>query len=132
MKLIHVRIVTPKGCYKEFDTPILNVKTVDGERGILPNHMPIVTMLDIGKMVTEELNERNTYAVAGGLLYFRDNLAEILTDAIENQRDIDEGRAEAAKERALKRIEKNDEGIDLKRAEIALKKAVNRLNIKGN
>ncbi len=131
MKLIHVRIVTPKGCYKEFDTPILNVKTVDGQRGILPNHMPIVTMLDIGKMESEESNERNAYAVAGGLLYFRDNLAEIMTDAIENQKDIDEQRALAAKERAMKRLEQQKEGLDLKRAEIALKKAVNRLNVKG-
>ena len=45
--MIHVRIITPKGIYKEFDTPILNIPTVDGERGLLPNHMPLVTMLQI-------------------------------------------------------------------------------------
>ena len=48
--MIHVRIITPKGIYKEFDTPILNIPTVDGERGLLPNHMPLVTMLQIGAM----------------------------------------------------------------------------------
>lgn len=126
---IHVRIITPKGLYKELDTPILNVQTVDGDRGILPNHMPLVTMLKIGRLTTDELNERQTYAIAGGLLYFRDNLAEILTDAIESKEEIDARRALEAKKRASARLEKDDDNIDIKRAEAALKKAMNRLDV---
>lgn len=131
MSSIHLRIITPEGLYKELETPIINIETLDGQEGILPEHMPLVTMLKIGKMTADENNVRNEYAVAGGLFYFRDNEAQILTDAIENKNDIDQERAAKAKERAEKRISSNDPNIDLRRAEVALKKAINRLNVYG-
>lgn len=131
MSMIHCRIVTPHGVYKEMDTPIINVDTEDGQRGILPNHMPIVMMLKIGKMETEENGTRQEYAVAGGLFYFRENQAEILTDAIENKNEIDAERAARAKERAEKRLASDDPNYDLQRARIALQKAINRMNVKG-
>ena len=131
MSTLHVRIVTPKGIYKELDTPIINIQTLDGDEGILPNHMPLVTMLKVGHMTADENGTRETYAVAGGLFYFRDNTAEILTDAIENKNEIDTGRAQKAKERAENRIHSSDPSIDLKRAELALKKAMNRLDVAG-
>ncbi len=131
MSMIHCRIVTPHGVYKEMETPIINIETNDGQRGILPNHMPLVTMLKIGRMETEEKGTRQEYAVAGGLFYFRDNTAEILTDAIENKNEIDLERAEAAKHRAEMRLASNDPNYDLQRAKIALQKAINRMNVKG-
>lgn len=131
MTLIHCRIVTPHGVYKEMETPIINIETDEGQRGILPNHMPLVTMLKIGKMETEEKGKRQEYAVAGGLFYFRENLAEILTDAIENKDEIDAERAARAKERAEQRLKSDDPNFDLQRARIALQKAINRMNVKG-
>ena len=131
MSMIHCRIVTPHGVYKEMDTPIINVDTEDGQRGILPNHMPIVMMLKIARMETEENGTRQEYAVAGGLFYFRENQAEILTDAIENKNEIDAERAARAKERAEKRLASDDPNYDLQRARIALQKAINRMNVKG-
>ena len=131
MTLIHCRIVTPHGVYKEMETPIINIETDEGQRGILPNHMPLVTMLKIGKMQTEEKGKRQEYAVAGGLFYFRENQAEILTDAIENKDEIDAERAARAKERAEQRLKSDNPNFDLQRARIALQKAINRMNVKG-
>ena len=131
MTLIHCRIVTPHGVYKEMETPIINIETDEGQRGILPNHMPLVTMLKIGKMETEEKGKRQEYAVAGGLFYFRENLAEILTDAIENKDEIDAERAARAKERAEQRLKSDDPNFDLQRARTAIQKAINRMNVKG-
>ena len=131
MTMIHCRIVTPHGVYKEMETPIINIETDEGQRGILPNHMPLVTMLKIGKMETEEKGKRQEYAVAGGLFYFRENQAEILTDAIENKDEIDAERAARAKERAEQRLKSDNPNFDLQRARIALQKAINRMNVKG-
>ena len=128
---IHCRIITPEGLYKEMDANIINIDTTEGQQGILPNHLPLVTMLKIGKITADENGTREEYAVAGGLFYFRDNQAEILTDAIENKEEIDENRAQKAKERAEKRLQSSDPNIDQKRAEIALQKAINRLSVKG-
>lgn len=131
MSEIHCRIVTPEGLYKELDTSIINIETEDGQRGILPEHMPLVTMLKIGKMSTIENGTRQEYAVAGGMFYFRDNKAEILTDAIENKADIDAERAEQARQRAEARLADANPNTDLQRAQIALQKAMNRLNLAG-
>ena len=126
--MINVRIVAPNGLYKETIASIVNVVSLDGERGILPNHMPIVVSLKISKMELAE-EKREVYAIAGGMLYFKDNECTILTPAIENKEDIDLRRAEEAKERAEKRI--HDPNMDQKRAEIALRKAMNRISVKG-
>ena len=131
MSEIHLRVVTPEGIYKEFDTPYLNFQATDGDRGILPNHMPLVTSLKIGKMTCEEEGKRQTYAVAGGLLYFRENLAEILTDAIERSDEIDTVRAKAAQSRAEQRLQSGRENLDVKRAQLALARALNRITVAG-
>lgn len=132
MNPIHVKISTPEGLYKELDTTMLNITTIDGQRGLNHGHMPIVMILDIGPMHVYEDNQKVEYAVAGGVCYFRNNVAEILTDAIEKKEEIDVKRAEAAKERAEKRIEQNNPNTDIKRAQIALNKALNRLKVSGN
>ncbi|MBR2761564.1 MAG: ATP synthase F1 subunit epsilon [Solobacterium sp.] len=129
MSEIHVRIITPLGLYKEFDTPYLNFQTTDGDRGILPNHMPLVSSLKIGKMSSEENGVRNLYAVSGGLLYFHRNVAEILTDSIENKNEIDAERAKSAKERAEDRLSGKYGNVDTRRAQLALARALNRLNV---
>lgn len=130
MSTLHCRIITPHGLYREMDTTILNVETLSGARGILPNHVPVVTMLKIGKMSTVEDGERREYAISGGLLYFSDNMAEILTDAIESREEIDISRAEAAKERAERRLKSGTNNYDLQRAEVALQRAINRIKVK--
>ena len=106
------------------------METNDGQQGILPNHMPLVTMLKIGRMSTTEDGQRVEYAIAGGLLYFTPNQAQILTDAIESKEEIDAQRAESAKQRAMQHLHSGDPNEDLKRATVALEKALNRLNVK--
>jgi F-type H+-transporting ATPase subunit epsilon len=125
--MFKVRVVTPGGLYKVFETEILNVQTSEGQIGILRNHMPIVAILNISTMTTIENDGRHSYAIAGGTVYFQNNLATILTDAIERSDEIDIQRARQAKERAEELLAKK-EGIDVKRAEVALKRAINRIN----
>lgn len=129
--MILCKIVTPFGKYKEVETPILNVRNSVGEMGILPNRIPIVTMLEISKMVTVEDGERQEYAIGGGLLYFKENEAMILVDSIENKKDIEKERALKAKTRAENLLSSKDESVDIRRAELALKRAMNRLKVAG-
>jgi F-type H+-transporting ATPase subunit epsilon len=129
--MFKVKIITPLAKVRYLETSILNIVTPQGEMGILSNHMPIVTMISISRMSTIEPNGRMNYALAGGVLFFNDNEATILTDAIENETEIDLDRAVAAKTRAEEYLKAKDPEIDIKRAEIALRKAINRINVKG-
>lgn len=128
--MLHVKIVTPNGLYKECDADSVNARSVEGQFGILPNHVPLVAMLDISKLEIVKNNEKNNYAIAGGIFHLKDNQVYILTDSIEGESEIDAERAKRAKERAEKRLAEKSENINLKRAEISLKKAINRINIK--
>lgn len=126
--MLNVRIITPMGLYKECSASMVNVVTTDGQRGILPNHIPLVTMLDISVMHIDEETGRESYTIGGGMLYFDDqNLATILVDSVENIRDIDIERAKRAREQALNRLQHKHDDQELLKAEVALKRAVNRI-----
>jgi len=125
--MFKVQVITPLGDNKTIETNILNVRTSNGDIGVLANHMPIVAMLQISMMSTIESDGRHRYALAGGVLYFANNVATILTDAIERSDEIDLERALKAKERA--EIEIKDPNSDIKKAEVSLKRAINRINV---
>ncbi len=129
--MIHCKIVTPLGVYQDLEASMINIVSVNGQLGILPRHMPLVTMLKISEMsILTQNQKRERYAISGGMFYFENDEATILCDAIENENEIDLKRAVAAKERAEKRISANDPNIDLRRAELALSKALNRIRVK--
>ena len=129
--MIKVKFVTPNGTYKEVETSIINVRSTDGDRGILPNRVPLVLMLEVSRLETKENGERKEYAIGGGMLYFENNVATVLVDSIESKEDIDLARAEAAKDRAEGRIsgKLKEDNLDLKRAELALVRALNRIKV---
>lgn len=124
-----VKFVTPNGLYKEVESKTLSVLSTDGWRCILDNHMPIVLMLQISRLETVEDNKKVYYAIGGGMLYFENNLARVLVDSIEQQDEIDIDRANNSKQRAQGRLASKDSNIDLKRAEVSLKKAINRIDV---
>ncbi|HAH74593.1 MAG TPA: F0F1 ATP synthase subunit epsilon, partial [Kandleria vitulina] len=50
MSKFHLKIVTPKGTYREVDVDILNIKTTDGYIGVLAHHIPLASGVDISEM----------------------------------------------------------------------------------
>jgi F-type H+-transporting ATPase subunit epsilon len=125
-----LKVITPQSKPRVLQTTIANLVTPSGQMGILSHHMPIITMVNISKMTTIEDNVRKVYAVSGGVFFFKNNEATLLADAFESQDEIDLARAIAAKERAEERLKTNDPSIDIKRAQIALAKAINRIGLK--
>lgn len=132
MKPFKLKIVTPKGIYKETDIEMLNLKTTAGQIGILANHIPLASAIDISEMNYIENGERKTFAISGGFVYVNDEETTIIANAIESPEEIDIRRAEEAKQRAEGRLHHSQSNIDIIRAEIALKKAINRIHVKDN
>ncbi|MDF9825726.1 F-type H+-transporting ATPase subunit epsilon [Breznakia sp. PF5-3] len=131
--MIKVRVITPNGLYLESDAIQINACSKDGEFGLLSDHMPMVAMLEISKLeVVKENNDIKEYALSGGMLQFKDNKVNILTDSIEGEDEIDIVRAQEAKARAEKRLQQHESDVNMRRAEIALRKAINRINVKSD
>ena len=129
--MIKVKIITPLGLYKEGEVEAVHLRTVEGDITILPNHIPLVAMLETCKCSLKEKGDYHDYAMAGGMMQFKDNEMRILTDAIEGREEIDIERAKRAKERAEARLKKQDSRTNIKRAEVALAKAINRIKVYG-
>ena len=127
---IHLKVITHEKIVFEDDIDELYVQTLDGRIGILKNHIPVISALDVG--VTKVIKDKNPQCIAtmGGILQFAHNKATILTDIAEMECDIDVARAKAAKERAQARLKAQEENLDIVRAQIALTKAVARISAK--
>lgn len=128
MKTFKLRIVTPRGIYKETEVEMLNLRTTSGQIGILANHLPLASAIDISEMNYISKGERYKFALSGGFVYVNDDETTIIANAIESPEEIDLRRAEEAKRRAESKLQ--DENADILRAEIALRKAILRIRIK--
>lgn len=128
----NVTIVTPDGTVYDKDTTMIILKTQNGEMGILPNHIPVVASLKIDAVRVKLDSGEDKIAVNGGFVEFSDNSATIVADSAETPDKIDVNRAQSAKTRAEQHIQHAHEVHDkneLARAEVALKRAVNRLSV---
>lgn len=125
--MITVNLITPEGLYRTVETSRITIDTIDGQRGILSNHMPIVLMLKIGTLKTVENGNTKRYTINGGMMYFENNVANILSDAIEDIELIDVERAQKAADRANERLAKKADNLDIQRAQLALARATNRI-----
>ena len=131
--ILTINVVTPDGSVYENTTDVVICKTTVGEIGIMPNHLPLLASLAIDEVRVKVDDENfDEIAVSGGFVEFSDNNLSVVASAAERKETIDVSRAERAKQRAEKRIEeaKNENNdIDLRRAEVSLRRAINRLNI---
>ena len=122
-----LKIITHERIVFEGEVDELVVQTRTGQLGILKDHIPITTSLDIG-VTKARIGESNKYfATMGGIFQFKDNVATILTDVCEDGCDIDVTRANDAKSRAEARLADIAAKIDAKRAQAALARSLARL-----
>ncbi|ADC49427.1 ATP synthase epsilon subunit [Alkalihalophilus pseudofirmus OF4] len=132
MSTIRVNVVTPDGKVYDGDVDMVVVRTVEGELGILPKHIPLVAPLTVGAVRLKKGNSEEQVAVSGGFVEVRPDQVTILAEAAELPSAIDVDRARAAKERAESRLNSTkQDAVDFKRAELALKRAINRLDVTG-
>lgn len=132
MNTLHVNVVTPDGAAYEGEARMVIAKSVTGEIGILPKHIPMVTPLDISILkLRHEDGGRTLIALSGGFMEVRPDTVTILAETAEMADKIDYDRASAAKVRAERRLQDTKiSEIEFRRAELALKKAMNRLSIR--
>jgi len=129
LKTLEVSVVTPDGPVLEDNFEMVVCKAENGEIGILPQHIPLVTPLDIGEVRLKSGNDTEFVAVNGGFLEVRPDKVTILAQSAEKAADIDVVRAERAKKRAEDRLQSKQDHVDFQRAELSLKRAMNRLRV---
>lgn len=132
-KTFRLTIITPYGRYLEIDAEFLQVRNDKYSMGILPNHAPLVSTVSIDKVIIRAGGNETIYACGGGIIEVEKEKVTLILNSIERYDEIDVERAKQAKERALNRLEEeNQEAIDVARAKAALLRAIVRLDVSEN
>lgn len=122
-----IEIITPRGIYLSEKVSSLTVKLTSGYRTFLAGHEALIGSLDYAPMHIIKNGVTNYYAIHGGAVNVTKEKITLLCNAIEHANDIDVARALESKERAEKRLSEKDENLDVKRARLALARALARL-----
>ena len=127
-----LEILTPEKTYFTGDVDLMTITTAKGEITLLPNHVDYIADIVISKLYLEIRKQRFVYAISGGALTFdqKKNAAKLFVYAIESKDEIDLERALKAKENADSLLQSAASLRDSKRAEVKLKRALNRIDVK--
>ena len=143
MAQMTVQVVTPDGLKYDHHASFIHAVTKDGQIGILPGHINLIAPLEVDELKVRRVDDESHVdwiAVNGGIIEVKDDFITIIANSAERDRDIDVSRAERAKQRAERVLEeetkrvleeatKSDRNDDVQRAQIALRRALNRLNV---
>lgn len=129
---MHLKIITQERVVFDNDVDEIYTKGVDGEFGILKNHVPIMSALDIGVTRVKIGKETKAFTTMGGVLQFKDEECLILTTLAEPGDEIDEMRARESLEKGRRLLKEANAKIDAKRVEASIARAKARLKAKLN
>ncbi|MCS4487773.1 F0F1 ATP synthase subunit epsilon [Streptococcus sciuri] len=130
-----VQVVTPDGLKYDHHATFIHAVTKEGEIGILPEHINLIAPLKVNELKVRRVDDDNHVdwiAVNGGIIEIKDNVVTIVADSAERERDIDVSRAERAKlraERAIEVAQQEHKADEVQRAQVALRRALNRINV---
>jgi F-type H+-transporting ATPase subunit epsilon len=102
---MQVDIVTPeKVLFSEKDISMVTIPGIEGQMGILDDHLPVVTFLRPG-VINIEQNENKYFFTTGGVVDFKNNSLSILCQEVFDIKDLSDDQINKLKERANKKID---------------------------
>lgn len=122
-----VKIIAPDRVFFEGELSFLEFNTIEGIIGVYPRHIPMTVVIAPGILKMLDDNGEKEAALHSGFAEILGDSVTILAESIEWPDEIDFNRAEEAKIRAERRI--GDDSQDENRAELALKRAMLRLQM---
>ena len=131
-KSLLLEVVTPDRQVVSTDVDIVVLPGVRGQFGVLVNHIPFLSALDVGEMYYRKGGQIEYIFVGGGFAEVTGEKVTVLVDSAERGKEIDLERAKRAKERAEKRLAAGRVAdIDWVRAEVALRRSIARMKVAG-
>src|SRR5215472_1366608 len=126
MAKLRVELVTAERRVLSQDADFVLAPGSDGDLGVLPKHIPLLTTLKTGEVMVRNDGHEEYLFVAGGFLEVLPDKVVILADVAERAEDIDEARAEEARKRAEELLQHEPENVE---AAAVLEREVLRLRV---
>jgi F-type H+-transporting ATPase subunit epsilon len=115
------RVITPEEVIYDGEANLIIARIADGDLGVLVDHSPLVSTVEVGEVRIREGEEQLVYATSDGFFKVSENLVQVLVEEAVSVEDIDvnaaEDRVEEA-ERELSEVSEDDEDRDRVVAEI--------------
>jgi F-type H+-transporting ATPase subunit epsilon len=125
-----LEVVTPTRLILREAVSEAQIPLLGGYIGVLPGHTPLLAELGIGELTYHIGNRTPSCTAMGGFVEVLGDRVRVLADRAESAEEIDAPRAQAARDRAQKRLASpNDLSVDWKRAQQALDRAQVRLQV---
>jgi len=103
MAKIHLEIVSPEKVVLKKEVDSLTLPTVEGEITVLPGHSQFIAALDHGSLQIRDNGREDVFSILGGFIQVqKDSRVLVMADASEHISEIDEKKAEEARQRAEK------------------------------
>ena len=127
---LRLEIVTPDATAYSEDVQMVTLPGSEGELGVYPNHVPLLTTLLPGELRVLKDGRETFLAVGEGFVEIRGERVSVLTDVALEASSIDEGAAEAAVARAQAAMKEDHSAEDVAAIQATLQKALAQLNVK--
>ncbi len=125
-----LKVITPEKQFYEGTVSMVELTTTEGDIGVYPDHIPLTAVIAPGVLKIHEGAEVKEAALLSGFITIFPDAVTIMAETVEWPDDIDFGRAQEAKNRAEKRLASHAADVDVLRAEMALRRALVRLEMK--
>ena len=127
---LKLQIVTPQGVAYSEEVQMVGLRSVEGQLGILPNHIRLMTRLLPGEMLVRKEGKDKFLAVGEGLVEVTSDRVSILTDMAIDADSIDEAKAEEARQKAEARLHEKISAAELASVNAALARSIAQLRVR--
>ena len=94
------RVITPEEVIYDGEADLVIVRIADGDLGVLVDHSPLVSSVEVGEVRIREDDEQLVYATSDGFFKVSKNLVQVLVEEAVSVEDIDVDAAEDRVEEA--------------------------------
>ena len=127
---LRLEIVTPDATVYSEDVDMVTLPGVEGQMGILPQHVRLMTQLVPGEMIVRKSGQDRFLAVGEGLIEVTGDRVSIVTDMAVAAENIDEAKAEEARQRAAARLREKLSTEEVASVNAALVRSLAQLRVK--
>jgi len=127
---LKLEIVTPEGIVYSEDVEMVTLPCVEGEMGILPQHVELMTQLVPGEMIVRSGGRDGLVAVGEGLVEVTSKRVAILTDMAIPADKIDEAMVEEARQRAEARLREKVSAEEIASLNASIARSLAQLRVK--
>jgi len=127
---VTLEIITPDGAVYSQDVDLVTLPALDGQIGVFAHHVPLLTELVPGEMIVRQGGQETFIAVGEGMVLITGERISIATDMAVAADNIDEARAEEARQRAAARLRDKISDEEVAAVNAALARSLAQLKVK--